>query len=74
MKLKLNILPYGQKQLWQELSDTPKNFVLYGGTALALRLGHRQSVDFDFFSSDSFNPGDLYKSIPYLQGAEKKSS
>jgi predicted nucleotidyltransferase component of viral defense system len=71
MKLKLNILPYGQKQLWQELSDTPKNFVLYGGTALALRLGHRQSVDFDFFSSDSFNPGDLYKSIPYLQGAEK---
>ena len=38
---------------------------------MALRLGHRQSVDFDFFSSDSFNPGDLYKRIPYLKGAEK---
>ncbi|WP_373321508.1 nucleotidyl transferase AbiEii/AbiGii toxin family protein [Rivihabitans pingtungensis] len=25
-------------------------FVLYGGTAIALRLGHRESVDFDFFS------------------------
>mgnify|MGYP002363224825 FL=1 len=25
-------------------------FVLYGGTAVALRLGHRVSVDFDFFS------------------------
>ncbi len=24
--------------------------VLYGGTAIALRLGHRTSVDFDFFS------------------------
>ena len=71
MKLKLHILPECQKKLWQKLSDTPKNFVLYGGTALALRLGHRQSIDFDFFSSDSFNPEDLYKSISYLQGAEK---
>jgi predicted nucleotidyltransferase component of viral defense system len=71
MELKINILPVVQYQLWQELGDTPKNFVLYGGTALALRLGHRQSVDFDFFSSDSFNPGDLYKRIPYLKGAEK---
>ena len=25
-------------------------FVLYGGTALALRLGHRESIDFDFFA------------------------
>jgi hypothetical protein len=27
-------------------------FVLYGGTAIALRLGHRSSVDFDFFTAD----------------------
>lgn len=26
-------------------------FVLYGGTAIALRLGHRTSVDFDFFTN-----------------------
>jgi len=71
MHLKITILPAVQYQLWQELGDTPKNFVLYGGTALALRLGHRQSVNFDFFSSDSFNPGELYRNIPYLQGAEK---
>lgn len=25
-------------------------FALYGGTAIALRLGHRTSVDFDFFN------------------------
>ena len=26
-----------------------------GGSALALQLGHRQSEDFDFFSSDEFD-------------------
>ena len=28
-----------------------KNFYLAGGTALALHIGHRLSVDFDLFSS-----------------------
>src|SRR3989344_7531100 len=27
-----------------------KDFYLVGGTALALHIGHRQSIDFDFFS------------------------
>ena len=45
-------------------------FVLYGGTALALRLGHRQSEDFDFFSSKEINPSQLLQEIPYLEGAE----
>ena len=44
--------------------------MLYGGTALALRLGHRQSVDFDFFSAKEFEPERLQRSLPYLQGAE----
>lgn len=44
------ILPSAQIQLWKELQPLKKlGFVLYGGTALALRLGHRVSVDFDFF-------------------------
>lgn len=29
-----------------------KKFYLAGGTALALQIGHRRSVDFDFFSQD----------------------
>lgn len=29
-----------------------KRFYLAGGTALALQIGHRRSVDFDFFSQD----------------------
>jgi len=66
----LSILPGPQRQLWAELKDTPKAFVLYGGTALALRLGHRQSEDFDFFSNKPFQPSALRDSIPYLKHAE----
>jgi Nucleotidyl transferase AbiEii toxin, Type IV TA system len=66
----LSILPEPQKRLWAELKDTPNTFVLYGGTALALRLGHRQSEDFDFFSNKSFEPTALRESIPYLKHAE----
>lgn len=47
----LDILPTAQKTLWPHLKDIPSYFVLYGGTALALRYGHRQSIDFDFFTS-----------------------
>ena len=67
---KLEILPPAQRRLWDELRHTPKQFVLYGGTALALRLAHRTSEDFDFFSNHSFTPERLRTAIPYLQGAE----
>ena len=67
---KLEILPPAQRRLWDELRQTPPEFVLYGGTALALRLGHRHSEDFDFFSNVSFAPDALRKRVPYVQGAE----
>jgi hypothetical protein len=66
----LSILPRPQRQLWAELRDTPKAFVLYGGTALTLRLGHRQSEDFDFFSNQPFQAATLRDSISYLKHAE----
>ena len=31
----LNVLPEGQRRLWGELSAVPREFTLYGGTALA---------------------------------------
>lgn len=67
---KIEILPAAQRRLWNELALTPQEFVLYGGTALALRLGHRHSQDFDFFSNASFAPASLQNGIPYLQAAE----
>ncbi len=41
--------------------------VLYGGTAVALRLGHRQSVHFDFFTETSLDKTALRQVIPALE-------
>ena len=49
-KLQLHCLPAAQRRLWNELGNVPPEFVLCGGTALALLLGHRRSIDYDFFS------------------------
>jgi len=66
MEPKLEILPESQRNLWPQLNQIPKIFVLYGGTAIALRYGHRESVDFDFFSSDPFD-GDEILSLPLFK-------
>ncbi len=42
--------------MWQRLGDVPERFMPYGGTALALLLGHRRSMDFDFFSTAPLEP------------------
>ncbi len=52
----------------------PDDFVLYGGTALALRLRHRRSVDFDFFANRRFEPGAIEREIPWLQDAVRQQS
>jgi hypothetical protein len=44
-------------------------FVLYGGTAIALRLGHRYSVDFDFFSQSPLERTALKRALPWLASA-----
>jgi Nucleotidyl transferase AbiEii toxin, Type IV TA system len=66
---RLDILPPAQQAVWKELSQIPEAFTLYGGTAIALYLGHRQSVDFDFFGTQEFRPLDLLASLPLLAGA-----
>lgn len=40
-----------------------KDFHLVGGTALALYLDHRKSVDIDLFSNSSFDTGSLLENI-----------
>ncbi len=47
----------------------PAGFVLYGGTAVALRLGHRASVDFDFFTSDRLDHQALGR-IPFISSGQ----
>lgn len=71
---KLEILPPAQQRLWPELEAVPDRFVLYGGTALALRVGHRVSQDFDFFSSFPFEPSALEREIPLLAAGNRLQS
>jgi hypothetical protein len=67
---RLDVLPPAQRRLWDELGHLPELFVLYGGTALALHLGHRQSEDFDFFADRDINPDQTFRVVPFLSGAQ----
>jgi hypothetical protein len=67
---RLDILPEAQRRLWGELGALPGEFTLYGGTALALHLGHRKSMDFDFFGSRPIDIPSLEAEVPFLAGAK----
>lgn len=71
---RLDQLPPSQKSLWPELSEVPSGFVLYGGTALTLRLGHRLSEDFDLFANRPFQPDELEREIPFLRESVRLQS
>ena len=66
--------------LIQELCSKPEmdNFILVGGTALSLQIGHRKSIDIDLFSSDAFDVENmlefLQKEFNYYNQARFKNS
>ncbi|MGO9604958.1 MAG: nucleotidyl transferase AbiEii/AbiGii toxin family protein [Candidatus Binataceae bacterium] len=61
-------MPAAQKRLWPELRPARGlGFVLYGGTAIALRLGHRFSVDFDFFTEKTLHKRAIKTSFPFVE-------
>lgn len=66
--------------LIQKLCSKPEldNFILVGGTALSLQIGHRKSIDIDLFSSDAFEVEDmlqfLQKEFDYYNQARFKNS
>jgi hypothetical protein len=65
-----DILPAAQKRLWPKLGSAPNlEFALYGGTAIALRLGHRASVDFDFFSERPLDREAITAAFPFMEGS-----
>jgi hypothetical protein len=68
--LHLSILPAAQRALWGELAGVPEHFVLYGGTVIALQLGHRQSVDFDFFVRKDIDAQQMIENLPLLAQCE----
>lgn len=67
-KPNLDVLPLAQRRLWTDLKKSRDlGFTLYGGTALALRLGHRESIDFDFFSEKALDRDALKDAFPFLE-------
>lgn len=56
----LSILTPKQTQFLKKLQFLKKyGFYLAGGTALALQIGHRTSLDFDFYTEKEFDPRKL---------------
>lgn len=67
---KLEVLPvstrkaleYARKEVWLATSG----WYLAGGTALALQVGHRQSIDLDFFTREkTFAPAEVTQHFPH---------
>lgn len=57
------ILTKNQQELLPLISQFSGQFYLVGGTALALQLGHRRSIDFDLFSDKNFRNDLIIKKI-----------
>lgn len=51
-----NILNSDQEKLLPLVKSFSSNYYLVGGTAIALHLGHRRSIDFDLFIDKTFDP------------------
>lgn len=67
----LEILDKKQTTLLPFLSQFKKDFGLVGGTAIALHIGHRESLDFDLFSTKSFGNMAIQKKIQEAKTVEK---
>jgi hypothetical protein len=57
------ILNSNQYQLLPLIEKFKREFYLVGGTAIALQLGHRRSIDFDLFKTKSFNKKKIISQI-----------
>ena len=57
------ILTEQQIKLLPLIGKFSSNFGLVGGTAIALHIGHRESIDFDLFTLDEFDPSKIKRKI-----------
>ena len=62
----LNILSNSQKEILPFLSQFKREFILVGGTAIALQTGHRMSIDFDLFKENLLNKSKIKKKLSLL--------
>ena len=66
-----NILDQKRLSILPLLKEFKNDFYLAGGTALALQLGHRDSIDFDFFSPDYIDTKKLFQKIKQVFNKHK---
>jgi len=61
----ISILPEQQKYLFNIIlrQDWISSFYLAGGTALGFHIGHRQSIDFDFFTQNKFDSSAIIQNL-----------
>jgi hypothetical protein len=57
----LEILSKEQIQLLPILSQFKKEYYMVGGTAIALHIGHRESIDFDLFKEKNIRKKIIYE-------------
>lgn len=57
------VLTEEQEKLLPLLAKFSDNFGLVGGTAIALQIGHRESIDFDMFSLGEFDNDKIKRKI-----------
>lgn len=67
-ELKLHILSEERQKILPFFSSWKGEFYLAGGTGLALQRGHRDSVDFDFFSLHPFDTEKMQGTLSKLFG------
>ena len=65
------ILTIEQQKLLGVVKSFSRNFGLVGGTAIALQIGHRRSVDFDLFSNKPFSNAYIKSKISKSKIMEK---
>jgi hypothetical protein len=58
-----NILDKKRQNQLPKFTNLKEDFYLAGGTGLALQIGHRKSVDFDFFRKEKFDTDNLFREI-----------
>lgn len=66
MSLHKEIFTQEQINLLPLIKEFSKDFTLVGGTAIALHIGHRRSIDFDLFLNGDFNNVKIKRKISRL--------
>lgn len=61
------ILTSKQKDLFPLLKRFKRRYYLAGGTAIALHIGHRRSIDFDLFTNSPLNRKKIISEVERLQ-------